>query len=144
MIQQDTIRLLRECDSGVKMGVTAINDVMSYVSSGELKGSLNKSMNENRRIMKDLQSQLNRFHDGGKDPNAMLKSMAWLKTNVRLKMNSSDSVVADLITDGCNMGIKSLNRYLNEYKAADERTKDIARDIIGTEERLAYEIRKFL
>ena len=126
------------------MGVTAINDVMSYVSSGELKGSLNKSMNENRRIMKDLQSQLNRFHDGGKDPNAMLKSMAWLKTNVRLKMNSSDSVVADLITDGCNMGIKSLNRYLNEYKAADERTKDIARDIIGTEERLAYEIRKFL
>lgn len=144
MIQQDTIRLLRECDSGVKMGVTAINDVMSYVSSGELKGSLNKSMNENRRIMKDLQSQLNRFHDGGKDPNAMLKSMAWLKTNVRLKMNGSDSVVADLITDGCNMGIKSLNRYLNEYKAADERTKDIARDIIGTEERLAYEIRKFL
>lgn len=126
------------------MGVTAINDVMSYVSSGELKGSLNKSMNENRRIMKDLQSQLNRFHDGGKDPNAMLKSMAWLKTNVRLKMNGSDSVVADLITDGCNMGIKSLNRYLNEYKAADERTKDIARDIIGTEERLAYEIRKFL
>lgn len=144
MIHQDTIRLLRECDSGVKMGITAIDDVMGYVSSGELKGSLKKSMNENRRIMRDLQSQLNRYHDEGKEPSTMVKGMAWVKTNVRLKMNGSDSVVADLITDGCNMGIKSLNRYLNEYKAADERTKDIARDIIGTEERLAYEIRKFL
>ena len=32
MIEQDTIRLLRECDSGVKMGISSIDDVIEYVS----------------------------------------------------------------------------------------------------------------
>ena len=28
MIENDTVRLLRECDAGVDMGVSAISDVM--------------------------------------------------------------------------------------------------------------------
>ena len=31
MIEQDTIRLLRECDAGVKMGIAAIDEVLSDV-----------------------------------------------------------------------------------------------------------------
>ena len=53
--------------------------------------------------------------------------MSWIKTNVKLVMDESDETIADLITDGCNMGVKSLNEYLNQYKAADEKTKDIAK-----------------
>ena len=37
MVEQDTIRLLRECDAGVKMGISSIGDVLGYVSSPELK-----------------------------------------------------------------------------------------------------------
>ena len=33
MIEQDTIKLLRECDAGVKMGVSSIDDVLKYVKS---------------------------------------------------------------------------------------------------------------
>ena len=28
MIEQDTIKLLRECDAGVKMGISSIDDVI--------------------------------------------------------------------------------------------------------------------
>ena len=101
-------------------------------------------MKENEEIKNDLQTLLVDYHDEGKEPNPMAKGMSWMKTNVRLKMNESDSVVADLITDGCNMGIKSLNRYINQYKAADKKSKDLAKRLIGTEERLAFEIREFL
>ena len=59
-------------------------------------------------------------------------------------MNDSDQTVADLMTDGCNMGVKSLNRYLNQYEAADETSKDIAKRLIRLEEQLAVDIRKFL
>lgn len=45
------------------------------------------------------------------------------KTNVKLVMNESDQTIADLMTDGCNMGVKSLNKYLNQYKAANEKVK---------------------
>ena len=67
-----------------------------------------------------------------------------MKTNVMLAMNDSDHTVADLITDGCNMGVKSLNRYLNKYEAADEVSKDIAKRLINLEEKLAVDIRSFL
>ena len=144
MVEQDTVKLLRECDSGVKMGVSAIDEVMGYVKSEKLRKSLQKSMRENEEIKNDLQELLVDYHDDGKDPNPMAKSMSWMKTNMKLKMHESDSTVADLITDGCNMGIKSLNKYLNKYKAADERSKDLAKRLIGTEERLAFEIRPFL
>ena len=144
MIEQDTIKLLRECDSGIKMGVSAIDEVMDYVKSQKLRESLQKSMKENEELKNDLQQLLIDYHDEGKDPDAMAKGMSWIKTNVKLKMNKSDSVVADLITDGCNMGVKSLNRYLNQYTAADKKSRDLARRIIGTEERLAFEIREFL
>jgi hypothetical protein len=48
------------------------------------------------------------------------------------------------MTDGCNMGVKSLSRYLNQYKAADEVSKDITKRLIKQEEQLARDIRGFL
>ena len=67
-----------------------------------------------------------------------------MKTNVKLVINESDHTIADLITDGCNMGVKSLNMYLNQYAAADEKSKDICKRLINLEEDLAIQMRQFL
>lgn len=144
MIEKDTIKLLRECDSGVKMGVASIDDVMDNVSSELFKRLLKDCRAEHEKLRIEIQSQLDRFHDEGKNPNPIVKGMSWIKTNVKLGMEESDATVADLMTDGCNMGVKSLNRYLNEYKAADEVSKDIAKRLINLEEKLAVDIRAFL
>lgn len=144
MVERDTIKLLRECDAGVKMGAAAIKDVIGDVKNPELKGRLDKGMSENRQIAHELQRLLADYNDRGKDPDPIAKEMAHLKTGFRMKMNKSDSTAADLITDGCNMGIKSINRYMNQYKAADERSKNIAKRLVGTEESLAFDIRRFL
>lgn len=144
MIEQDTIKLLRECDSGIKMGVSAIDEVLKYVHDEELKKHLQDSLTENEKIKNDLQKLLIEYHDDGKDPNPMAKSMSWLKTNVKLAVNESDDVVADIITDGCNMGVKTLYRYLNQYKAADEKSKNLTKTLISLEEKLAANLRKFL
>ncbi|MBQ1235780.1 MAG: hypothetical protein IIX72_02285 [Oscillospiraceae bacterium] len=144
MIEKDTIKLLRECDSGVKMGVASIDDVMDNVSSELFKRLLKDCRAEHEKLRLEIQSQLDRFHDEGKNPNPIVKGMSWIKTNVKLGMEESDATVADLMTDGCNMGVKSLNRYLNEYKAADEVSKDIAKRLINLEEKLAVDIRAFL
>jgi hypothetical protein len=70
--------------------------------------------------------------------------MSEMKTSLKLTFKESDNTIADLITDGCNMGVKSLNRYLNQYKAADEFSKDIAKRLINLEEKLAVDIRSYL
>lgn len=143
-IEEDTIKLLRECDAGIKMGVEAIDEVIQYVSAPELKQNLETNKSDHEKLKNELQELLDQYHDDGKDPSAMAKSMSWLKTNVKLAVNESDKTIADLITDGCNMGVKSLNRYLNQYKAADEKSKNIAKRLIFLEENLAINIRKFL
>ena len=74
----------------------------------------------------------------------MAKGMSYLKTNMKMTMDASDNTIADLITDGCNMGIKSLYRYLNQYKDADEKSKDICKKLISIEDALLKELRPYL
>ena len=144
MVEQDTIRLLRECDAGVKMGVASIDDVLEYVSDGDFKKLLIRCKDEHIELNDKVQELLEKYHDDGKDPNPMAKGMSWMKTNMKLVMHESDATIADLMTDGCNMGVKSLHKYLNQYKAADEKSKDIAKKLINIEEKLAVDIRGYL
>ena len=144
MIQQDTIKLLRECDAGVKMGVESINEVLDNVESELFRRRLRDCRTEHEQLARDIQAQLIRFNDDGKDPSPIARGMSWMKTNMKLCMEDSYNTVAELMTDGCNMGVKSLNRYLNQYKAADEYSKDIAKRLINMEEKLAVDIRQFL
>ena len=144
MIEQDTIRLLRECDAGVKMGISSIDDVLDYVKSERLKQYLKDCKVAHQKLETEIQENLDRFGDDGKDPNPIAKGMSWMKTNIKLIMNESDHTIADLMTDGCDMGVKSLSKYLNQYKAADEASKDIAKRLIALEESLGKEIRGYL
>ena len=136
MIESDTIKLLRECDAGIKMGVSSLDEVLDYVHDEKLE----EALKEYREIL----TLLEKYQDDGKEPNPIAKSMSWVKTNAKLVMDESDHTIADLVTDGCNMGVKSLNRYLNQYKAADEKTKNITKKLIRLEEKLTAEVQKFL
>lgn len=144
MIEKDTIRLLRECDAGIRMGVQSIDEVMDRVKHPDLKQLLNRCKDKHEELDKDLRKLLDAYHDDGKEPSFMAENMAKIKTAVKLQIDESDAVVADLITDGCNMGVKSLNKYLNQYAAADEKSKDITKRLINLEEQLALDIRRFL
>ncbi len=144
MIEQDTIKLLRECDAGIKMGVASIDDVLDHVQSGDLLNHLNRCKDEHDALKTEVETQLSRFHDDGKDPNPIAKGMSWMKTNMKLNLDESDAVIADLMTDGCNMGVKSLSKYLNQYKAADEKSKDITKRLIKLEAQLAADMRGYL
>jgi hypothetical protein len=144
MIEQDTVKLLRECDAGVKMGVASIDDVLEYVHATELISLLEQCKKEHEKLGGEIESLLDRYRDEGKDPNPIAQKMSWLKTNMKLVMHESDKTIADLMTDGCNMGVKSLNRYLNQYEAADEVSKDITKRLIHLEEKLTADMRDYL
>ncbi|MBE7048543.1 MAG: hypothetical protein E7393_04140 [Ruminococcaceae bacterium] len=144
MVEQDTVRLLRECDAGVAMGVSSIEDVLPHVQDAELKKRLKNCQDDHEELKNKLCTLLDAYHDAGKNPNPMAKSMSWVKTTTKLMLEDSDATVADLMTDGCNMGVKSLSRYLNQYKAADEKSKNITKELIGLEEQLAIDLRQYL
>ena len=144
MIEQDTVKLLRECDAGTKMGISSIDEVLNHVENKDFKKKLTVCKEEHEKLQTEIDKLLGKYHDEGKDPNPIAKGMSWMKTNMKLGMEDTDATVADLMTDGCNMGVKSLNRYLNQYKAADEVSTDIAKRLINLEEKLTIDIRQFL
>lgn len=144
MIHDDTIKLLRECDAGIKMGVKSIDDVLDKAHCTDLRRLLKTCKDEHMSLDRELQRQLHRYGDEGKQPNFIAEKMAQLKTEVRLGMDEQDSSIASLMTDGCNMGVKSLHKYLNQYQAADERSKDIAKRLISLEENLVNDMQSYL
>lgn len=144
MIEQDTIKLLRECDAGIKMGISSIDDVLEHVESDRFHKCLVDCRQEHEKLQCEIQTLLGKYQDEGKNPNPIAKGMSWAKTTMKLGMDESDATVADLMTDGCNMGVKSLNKYLNQYEAADEVSKDITKRLIHLEQELTQQVRRYL
>ena len=144
MIEKDTIRLLRECDAGIKMGASGIRDMLPYARGEKLKKRLETAKAEHGRLAAECEDMLLEYRDEGKNPNPIASGMSKLKTAMKLGLQPSEHSIADLICDGCNMGIKSLSEYLNKYTAAEERAKDIAKKVIAMEDKLSTDMRSFL
>ena len=144
MVHEDTISLLRECSAGIKMGTASIDEVLESAEDRKLKEILLSSKDEHNRLGEETEKLLESYGRCDKEPKAMAKGMSWIKTNVMMAVDAGDHTIADLIIDGCNMGVKSLSRYLNQYAAADEHSKDIAKKLISMEESLAVKMRDYL
>ena len=126
------------------MGVSSISEILPDVQNAVLRQKLTVCKNEHEKLGNETQELLNKYQDSGKEPNMFAKGMSWIKTNTKMMMSPTDKTISDLIIDGCNMGVKSLNRYLNEYGAAEEKAKDITKKLINLEESLAVDIREYL
>ncbi len=144
MENKDTVRLLKECDAGTKMGIASIDEVLEKVVDEKLKSLLQESKAHHKELEREIDTMLECMGKEEKEPSAMAKSMSWMKTNMKMYMDNSDATVADLITDGCDMGVKSLYRYLNQYQAADEKSKEICHKLIDIEELLRKDLRPYL
>lgn len=142
----DTIKLLKECDAGSKMAVTSIDDVLDDVKNEKMRKLLMESKDHHEKLGNEIHMQLNKNCADGKEPNLMAKGMSWMKTNVKLGMGTEDTdkTIADLMTDGCNMGVKSLNKYLNQYEAADETSRKLCMRLIKIEEKLCEDLEDYL
>ena len=143
-MEDDTIKLLRECNAGIKMGVSSIDEILDETTDPKLMQMLEDVKEEHKRLGSETHRLLNDYDDAGKDPSPIAKGMSWIKTNVMMAVDAGDNTIADLISDGCNMGVKSLSRYLNKYKAADAQSKKIAKELIACESQLAEGLRPYL
>ena len=143
-MEDDTIKLLRECNAGIKMGVTSLNDVLDHVNDTHMRDILQESKNVHEKLGDETHKFLNEYHDQGKEPAVTARMRSWMKTNVKLGGEESDRTVADLITDGCNMGVKSLYRYLHQYSAASASVQKLTEKVIAEEEHMIKEMREYL
>ena len=144
MPNEDTIKLLKECDAGAKMGIDGIEEVLDKVENEKLKSILEKYLQDHKKLEDKIKDELDKFHDKEKEPNPIAKTMSWIKINFKLIKGEHDKVIADLMIEGCNMGIKSICRYMNQYPNALENIKKLCYDLVELEENFAKDMREYL
>ena len=144
MDKHDSIELLRETNAGIQMGVSSINDMLDDVESSELREIMRSAKEEHDRLGGEAHKMLHTYGCGTKEPHPVAKMMSAAKTAVKMTADHSDRTAAELLTDGCSMGVKSLSHYLNEYRNADASVKTLTKQVIRSEERLIRDVRTFL
>ncbi len=144
LIETDTVKLLKECDAGLRMGADSIGEIINYVEDTELQRKLMMGKSDHEKLIAEVESELAGEGASGKEPSTMAKSMSWMKTNVKMAADFSDSTVADLIYDGCYMGMKSLHRYKNQYRGATDKAAELCDKVIKLEASLAEDMRVYL
>lgn len=126
------------------MAVFSIDEILDKTKDEKLRKILAESKKKHEQLGDETHTLLSDQGIGTEDANMLAKGMSWIKTNAKVLMDDSDKTIADLITDGCNMGIKTLYRYLNEYSDADSAAAKLASSVIRAEEALRQDLRDYL
>ena len=143
-MNEDTINLLKECNSGIKMGIESIENVMPYVKSDALRSVLNACKDKHAVLGDEARKALINADESTKNAHPVAQVMSDMKIRATVTLKKSDNTVADVMTDGCNMGIKSIYKYLNQYVSADDKSRSIANRLISAEQELRTDLRSYL
>lgn len=142
--ENDTVKILRECDSGVKMSVDSLNDAADRADNKELRDMLRSSISEHEQIGREINAMLEEKHASGKEPSMIAEAMSKIKIGAKMMVNDGDETTAKLMYDGCTMGVEKLSEYINMYPKAEPKAKNAAEKLIKCEQRLADALRQYL
>lgn len=143
-MKKETEKLLRECTSGTKMGEHALELALSQTKNSELKSALENAIKTHAILGDEARKMLFSAHKREKDPSPIILMMSDAKMKAKMLANGSSSTIASLITDGCDMGAKTISHYLNMYSGASDQAKSLANKIISAEDDLRHRLRPYL
>lgn len=144
MPNNDTIKLLKECSAGTEMAIASIDEVIEHAKATELHTVLKQYLTKHQELRDEIHQKLDTYRDKEKSPNPIAKAMSWSKIKLNLLMDSSSKEIATLMREGCSMGIKSIQKYLEQYPASSSDVKQIANRLIAIERDFHDEMDKFM
>ncbi|MGN0243229.1 MAG: hypothetical protein ACI4CT_04100 [Lachnospiraceae bacterium] len=143
-MNEDSRKLLEECTSGCTMAVESMKQVGEYVQDDTLGELFEKYREEHERIWQEANDMLGEAGEEEKEPGRMASAFSWLTAEMKLMMRDDNHQIAKLMMNGCNMGIQSISEHLNDYVAASDEARRIAKQLIRIEEEFMKNLREFL
>lgn len=140
----ESIMLLKECNSGCKNATDAMEQVLPFIKEQNLKKLVEDYNRKHINIGDECHEQLNRVAEDEKDPPKITKAMAWIGTEIKLLIDDKSDKIAEILVDGCNMGIKSIAKFCNQYPNANSAAKDLAFELISIEQDFMNELLAYL
>lgn len=144
MMNHDSIRLLQECNSGCKNATNSMEQVKEYIKDPKFEELIDDYNRKHIAIGEECQRLLEQCGEDGKDPSAAARAVSWIGTGVKLALDDSTSKIAGIMMDGCNMGLKSVSGYRNQYSAASPQSVRLADNLISTEQNFMRDLMPFM
>ena len=143
-MNEDTIKLLKECNSGCKMAIGSMEQVEEKLHDSQMKNIIEEYKDKHKQIKARTVHLLQDAGENGKEPGLMASVMSHLTTEMKMTFMGDNHQAAKLMMDGCNMGIQSICEYENDYSNASEEAKRIAHKLVKTEKEFMGHMEKFL
>ena len=129
----ETVKLLKECDSGCKTALDGMEQVMSHVSSPTMREELIDCRRRHGELEIRCRTLLDRAGEKEGDPPAVGTAMMKAGTELKLAINDGDRHIAEMMVDGASMGMKSIAKVMNVCTGASEQSRILAADLIREE-----------
>lgn len=126
------------------MATNSISQVMPYVHNEDMKKMLNKYNDKHVSLGDKSHEELTKNNSREEDPLPVADFFAKISTDIKLLVNDDDGQIAKIMMKGCNMGIETISRHINEYSDADKISLSIAHDLVAVEEDFLHELELYL
>lgn len=143
-MEEQTGKLLKECSSGCKMAINSLNQVRDFVKDEKLHQLLDEYDKKHKALEEDISRLLEKHGEQEKYPHPAAAAFSRITTDVKLMLHDDSSQIAKLLMDGCNMGIQSIGKFLNEYEEASSESRSLAKKLLHMDEQLMKELKPFL
>ncbi len=143
-MNSDSINLLKECNAGCKSATNSMEQVLEYVKDPQLKNVIDEYNEKHIKLGDQCHQLLNKYGSSEKDPQTMAKVMSFVTTEFKMMADNTTQKAAEIMMDGCNMGIKNVSGYINKYSHANHESKHLADRLVKTEQNFIEDLREFL
>lgn len=140
----DTVSLLKETNAGCKSATNAMELVMPHIENPQLRDLVDGYNTRHARIGEECTRRLHALGAQEKDPHPIAATMARISISVQANVNPREPHLADLLADGCAMGIRSLARYRNQYPAASAESLRLTGELISLEQEFMRDLLVYL
>lgn len=137
-------RLLRKACQGTKYATETISIALNYVKGRELREILNRYNKRHEALKKDIIAALGSRGEGEYAHPSMPAEMAKMHMNISLSISNKDYRIAELMVNGCHMGIKTLWKDKNKCESDCPEAKRLTDELIRIEADMTEELLPYL
>ena len=107
-----TYEILKECNSGCRMAVNSIEQLVVYLKNQELQELFSKYKEDYEKMERESIRLSEGKLQEEKFSEKAAETFAWISAEVKMMFNDDTSKIAEMMIDGANMGIKSITEKL--------------------------------
>lgn len=143
-MQEDTRKLLQECNSGCKMAINSMHQIQDYVTDEGLAKLIRESTERHEKLEAESTKLLEENGADEKEPGVMASAMSWLTTEMKMLVKRNDTEIAKIMMDGCNMGIQTITEKSHALSNASPESKALAERLVKEEEDFMEKLKEYL